>query len=125
MKLYNFKKGDLFFLPSMENLIELGWKNNKHMTYSMKHPDSPVSIAPYMFGKLGTLVTIDCNDTINEGCYFITKVTFNYPWPIDLLSKQMLNYFTSDGCSCEEGMTPIGGYFICKYCGKNMKKIHN
>lgn len=130
MKVYNFKKGDVFLLPSMKNLIELGW-NHVHISHSIKHQDSLVTITPFMFDKLGTLVTIDCIDTIFDGCYFITKVTYNYTWPIDLLSKQMLNlrYTVPSPCifyaNCEEGMTPIDGYFICKHCGENMRKIHN
>jgi len=124
---YHFKPGDDFLLPSIKNLIELGWKHNICIT----HPVSPVSITSHMFDKLDTLVTIDCIDNIFEGCYFITKVTYNYTWPIDLLNKQMTKYrITPDGCSkflfdpCEEGMTPIDGYFICKHCGENMRKIH-
>lgn len=129
-KFYNLKKGDVFLLPSRENLIEFGW-NLDPISHSLIHPVSPVSITTYMFDKLGTLVTIDCKDNIFEGCYFITRVTYNYTWPIDLLNKQMTKYrITPDGCSkflfepCEEGMTPMDGYFICKYCGENMRKIH-
>lgn len=132
MKRYNFKKGDVFLLPSFDNLIELGWKHNTWMDH-INHPDSPVSIISHMFDKLGTLVTIDKNDAFYEGCYFITKVTYNYTWPIDLLYMQMMKTLvpfgipiTQDECAtvCKEGITPIAGYFICKYCGKNLRKIH-
>jgi len=130
MKIYNFKKGDVFLLPSIENLIELGWKQDKSV-HSITHPDSPVSITPYMFDKLGILVTIDAEDNYWEGCYFITKDTHNYTWPIDFLYMQMMKYLvpygiTQDECAtdCKEGITPISGYVICKYCGKNLRKIH-
>lgn len=131
MKIYNFKKDDVFLLPTKEDLIELGWNYNTRMD-DINHPDSPVSIIAHMFDKLDTLVTIDQKDNYYEGCYFITKVDYNYTWPIDLLYMQMIKTLvpfgipiTQDECDtvCKEGITPILGYFICKYCGKNMRKI--
>lgn len=43
-------------------------------------------------------------------------------WPVDTFLETKIIDFTH---TCEEGMTPILGWFICKTCGDNLREINS
>lgn len=117
----------MFMLPTRHELVKFGWIDRFGC---LTHPDSPITIVSNMFSILGTEITIKSKDKDFDGCYGVEEDPWNFTWCIDLLDKQMNEYLygtmkSATYCNnvCEEGMTPIFGYFICKYCGKNMRKI--
>lgn len=122
-----YKKGDKYLLPTSDELKKIGWRtlyNSKDFTPYLQYKNIPI-INCDMISFLGTCVTI--KDRSVTGCYTILEDV--YFWPLEVFDETRYR-ISPDGClkflfePCEEGITPIDGYFICKHCGENMRKIH-
>lgn len=115
------KKGTKFVVCGHEELEDMGWWDDDDHYY---HDDfRRCSITFKMIaeceGKILTVTGKDplCDDfgVIKEEdlcVWYIVKENV-YVWPV----ATFLNH------TCEEGITPIFGWFICKFCGTNLKEI--
>lgn len=122
-----YKKGDQYLLPTFEQLVGWGWKpvydpntfepTLQHWINSHK---CNIYISCEMMKLLGTVITIK-----DGGSHFGSYLDkLSYFWPLGLFDKQRGEVVVAGvQCDCEEGMTPIDGYIICKHCGNNIREI--
>ena len=119
-------KGDIVRIPTLEELESVGWKwyLGGKILY---HPD--FEVPNYRMGEsmqkyLGRTVTLKGIDITVKGnhLYGIEEDGESWRWCFDFFDK-LLTEVKPAACSCEEGMTPIDNWFICKHCGDNLREI--
>jgi len=121
-----YKKGTKFVVCGHEELLKKGWKYvadgrwYAHVDY--QHAYIVKSMIESHEGE--TLTVRDLNKKITpKKWYFVNENP--YFWPVSTFIKDIVFDFDSicEGDTCIEGMTPIGGWFICKKCGFNLRTI--
>lgn len=118
--------GTKFLVCGHEELMDKGWweddEINVHSEGNYYHDDfQACSITFKMIreneGKTLTVTGYDpfLDKTLASRTWF-TVAENPYVWPVSTFLR--VSHHT-----CEEGMTPIDGWFICKICGDNLKEI--
>jgi len=81
----------------------------------------PISLP--MMANEGKTFTIKEPYNHCENWYYVEENT--WIWPVATFMTAFMTQIGPFGVghTCEEGMTPICGWFICKHCGTNLSKI--
>ncbi len=110
------KAGTTFTICSHEELIKKGWVYDRHYV----HEDFPHnSITDYMIGKNeGKVLTVTFSVRGQTNWYRVEEN--NCYWPVATFLSDLSK---TTAHICEEGMTPIYNWFICKHCGANLREI--
>lgn len=130
-----YKKGTKFTPCNHKQLIENGWYDTVGLPpsiapaipTSLHHLDFPgdsinddmLSIA--LSQKEELILTVDELQLYKTGWYSVIENNFNWPVATFLESNKVAEMINAH--VCEEGQTPIFGWFICKFCGTNLKEI--
>jgi len=67
----------------------------------------------------GETLTVNKEDPAREDWYTVHESP-HYIWPVATFLEEEV---ASSDHECEEGMTEIFGWMICKHCGLNLRKI--
>ena len=114
------KEGTTFTVCSHKELTEKGWYFVGAGNHYIKDDWPGNSITYDMIeDNKGNILTVK-NDTYKKSWFSVEENS--YWWPVSVFLETepefWLNFHT-----CEEGQTPIFGWFICKHCGINLKEI--
>lgn len=113
-------KGTKFIVCGHEELKNLGWNfdpGGGGESYYRHHNFPGNSITHGMIEKYqGKTLTI-VKGWVQEGWYIVEDNGWAWPAATFLMLPPTLDH------TCEEGITPIDGWFICKQCGTNLRII--
>lgn len=124
-----YTKGTKFIVCSRDELIEKGWYKtdfwsagaSPNPSSSLSHDDFPGdTVNDDMLSKCDEFLTVDYLLPGKTGWYTVTENSFNWPVATFLESNKEPEI---NAHVCEEGVTPIDGWFICKFCGTDLKEI--
>ena len=119
-----YTKGTKFIVCSRDELIEKGWyktDSGGSVPSSLSHDDFPGdTVNDDMLSKCDEFLTVVYLLPGKTGWYTVIENSFNWPVATFLESASIINAHVH---VCEEGQTPIFGWFICKTCGDNLREI--
>ncbi len=114
-------KGTKFTICDHHELKEKGWTQAKNKDYfNLDFGNHTIPLLWSMIANWqGRILTVLCESHLIERWY---QVEENFClWPVATFLKE--TELTHPKCECQEGMTPIDGWFICKHCGTNLREI--
>jgi len=115
-----YKAGTKFIVCGHDELLKKGWEYSSdkylHDDFSGCHINGSM-IEDYE----GQILTTN-EKSSRDDWYHVDEESF-WIWPVATFSEAA-EVLTSDH-TCEEGMTTIGGWFICKTCGDNLREINS
>ncbi len=120
-----YKKGQKFKVCGHDELLKKGWIHDSgNCKYS--HEDFPnCSINEQMIEDFeGETFTVKANSHRDD--WYIVEEEDSFIWPV---ATFLTVHDCDDGIilscedGCEEGMTEIDGWIICKHCGTDLRKI--
>lgn len=116
-----FSPGFQFLMCSRDELVEKGWEEEDEQYF---HDDfSGNCISEDMLDFEGRVLTV-ANEMAIDNWYLIEEDDSYWSWPVaTFMPASDVLLVTPSGHACEEGMTELGGWFICKHCGTNLRKI--
>lgn len=120
-----FYKGHKFTVCSLEELCKDGWGQGAPAlsTKRYSHKDFPKYLLPpedIMSKYEGKTLTVDKISTFAKNCYWVEENIWE--WPVAAFDE--MEYEVKTIHVCIEGMTPIDGWFICKHCGMDLRRIN-
>ena len=111
------KKGTKFTVCDHDDLLKRGWHKDCMDYLNDDFPDNWISYT-MIENWQGKTLTVK---GLAYGCSeWYSVEENNFTWPIATFLGDMVS--TKDH-KCEEGMTPIDDWVICKTCGDNLRKI--
>ncbi len=112
------KEGTTFTICSHHELIKKGWIYRKDVSEYI-HDDFPDNIISYRMidENEGKILTV--KSSVQKDWYGVKENTFY--WPVATFLE--IDLPKSSSHTCQEGMTPIYNWFICKICGDNLREI--
>lgn len=107
-----------FVVCGHEELKTLGWKLQPAYGWCYYHDNFPGNYITYTMIEKYQGKTLTITSCVQEHWYNVKEDRDRWAWPVAtfLMLPTVIHI-------CEEGMTPIDGWFICKYCGSNLKEI--
>lgn len=122
-----YKEGTKFVVCGHEGLIERGWyySNLAHWYSHDDYPESYIVKAMIEDYEGETLTVNSLNKNVSPKVwYFVDENMFFWPVATFLKDEEITGWRgICEGDTCIEGMTPLGGWFICKKCGFNLRTI--
>lgn len=125
----NFFKGHTFKVCSLDELINSGWSKGLHRGKRYSHKDFARYVLPpdEIMRKLeGKTLTVDKKSTFAQNCYWVKDNIWE--WPVAAFEDIAGNLVVTKNIKtihvCIEGMTPIDGWYICKHCGMDLRRIN-
>lgn len=120
-----YKPGTKFEVCDHIELLNRGWKQEypKITTTRYKHDDYPELLINYEMIEDHQGKTLTVSDLVEPGLITYSAKRWynveenNWRWPVASFLENDL------GHTCEEGMTPICGWVICKHCGDNIREV--
>lgn len=108
-------KGTKFTVCSHDELYAKGWSQDIGGNYY--HKDFPLNtiLSTMIQNFKGETLTVDCESFIT-GWYQVEESS--RLWPVGAFINEIIDF----SHKCEEGMTPIDGWVICKICGANLRR---
>lgn len=128
-----YKEGTKFEVCSEAELIKKGWVLEKSVSSGgvgyYYHDDFTTStgnqgppISTQMITHEGSTLTIKEEYSQIKNWYYVEENT--YIWPAATFLEEAITIgVVISNHECSEGITPIDGWFICKNCGKDLRKI--
>lgn len=118
-----YKKGTKFKVCGHDELLLRGWKYNKISEwYSHKDFGSSFIVSDMLLKYEGQTLTVrSLNDTHTAKVWYFVNEN-SYFWPVGTFLIDIADV-VSICDTCEEGATPIFGWFICKTCGDNLRTV--
>jgi len=130
-----YNPGTKFEVCNHEELVDKGWVLQKSFS-GASNKISPTKLYEHPDFKKGGVITytmIEKNKgqtltvlaaSINFLYWYYVKENANL-WPVATFMDEDISSTILVWCpdSCVEGQTPILGWFICKICGHNLRKI--
>lgn len=115
-----FSSGYKFIICSHDELIEKGWEKEYQGYF---HDDFKGNcLAIKMLEYEGRILTVKNEAPILD--WYIIQEDYAWTWPVATFTPAAdIIRFQSYSHTCEEGMTELGGWFICKHCGTNLRQI--
>lgn len=117
-----YKEGTKFTVCSRTELKNKGWRREAgNLQYT--HDDFPKCVLSFemLDNHSGQTLTVYKEDPARENWYTVSENT-HYIWPVATFLEEVASSGSSDH-ECEEGMTEIFGWMICKTCGKDLRQI--
>lgn len=121
------KKGTQFFVCARDILEEKGWVESYGDYRHDDFPDNTIT-GDMMDENEWEILTVEEPTWMQKDWYTVEENEFD--WPVatflnpDVFHQMALSaYNMSKAHICEEGMTPIGNWFICKHCGNDLRSI--
>jgi len=114
----NIKRGTKFTVGSFDDLEKNGWTQDSDGDYI--HPDfSGCMIISHMIkNNEGKTLTVRALTSWANGWYSVHENSQH--WPVATFLSEESSICLRTGHLCEQGMTPIDGWIICKICGVNL-----
>lgn len=115
---HRFKPGDRVRFPTEEELEKLSWTYDS-INDVFRSPETRVCVTQEMLHIMaGKEVEITAT-SVYPGCYFGTG---HFTWPLDFTCID--SYISHrPNHTCLRGQTPIGDFWICKICGRDMERF--
>lgn len=119
------KIGTKFVVCGYEELMDLGWWTKDDEVSPDGHYYHDAFQSCSMTFKMitenegNTLTVTGCDHFLDKAlssCTWYTVAENMYVWPVVTFLRRSTH-------ACEEGMTPIDGWFICKICGDDIREI--
>jgi len=109
-----YKKGTKFTVCDHNELLKKGWYTTVWMGYQKcyKHINFPKSRIIYSELEKYQSQTLTVKAQVYTDWYRAEEENWNL-WPVSTFLKNH---------ECIEGMTPIGGWIICKICGIDLRQ---
>ena len=110
-----YKRGTKFKVCEHDELLDKGWIFE---TYRYTHKDFPGdSIIREMTHRFGDILTTT-HLGLSPRWYQVEENSWK--WPVATFLE---SWTPKKDHICEEGITPIDGWIICKTCGDNLKEV--
>lgn len=120
-----YSKGTKFIVCGHDELLKKGWMHVPNGIFSDTYlhddfPGCPINAVMIKDYEGQTLTTNE--DCRRDDWYHVDEESF-WIWPV--ATFLLIGTFVDDENehTCEEGMTPIDCWFICKTCGTNLRQI--
>lgn len=120
-----YKKGTQFEVCGHEGLLKKDWKYSlagkiySHVDYQQSY-----IVKSMIDSHEGEILTvIGLNDRVTPKKWYFVQEN-GYFWPVASFLETSNDIDSiCEGGECEEGMTPLDGWFICKKCGFNLRTV--
>lgn len=114
-----FKKDTKFTVCNHDELLKRGWIDNNGFSYA--HPEFSGKVITYSMIETCQGKTLTVIDTTFPLRWYLVEENV-WLWPVATFIEEVeLNICSQNGC--QEGMTPIDGWMICKICGANLSVV--